>query len=302
VQLCKSLCRSEKLARSLNLQRAAGGAGFDGVGLGGFTKYGGNGGPGGFVSGSAALVAGQTLYIAVGQGGPGGWGASGIQVDGGWGGNTMPTTFGIVNGSGRGGSALAFATGGTGGGRSYILLGPEQADYLNAILVCGAGGGGGSALGIGTRASIGGAGGGLVGGVGIGNGNGVPAQGGTQVGGGAGGTYPGGNDGSPGPLTKGGDNLGSANNGGGAGGGGLFGHGCLDCAANCGRLSVFPCVAGHQADCVANLPIRIVRQLPYFCAYQTKAGVSNDQLRDAAGVVVCGCCRLQSRCHDHYNA
>jgi hypothetical protein len=225
VQLCKSLCRSEKLARSLNLQRAAGGAGFDGVGLGGFTKYGGNGGPGGFVSGSAALVAGQTLYIAVGQGGPGGWGASGIQVDGGWGGNTMPTTFGIVNGSGRGGSALAFATGGTGGGRSYILLGPEQADYLNAILVCGAGGGGGSALGIGTRASIGGAGGGLVGGVGIGNGNGVPAQGGTQVGGGAGGTYPGGNDGSPGPLTKGGDNLGSANNGGGAGGGGLFGGG-----------------------------------------------------------------------------
>jgi hypothetical protein len=141
-----------------------------------------NGGKGGRVTGSMAVVGGQVLQIYVGGGGQ-------ITVNGGW-----------PNG-GAGGPSQAQAQwapsppcpqaqGGSGGGSSDIRIAPYA--FANAVAIAGGGGGSGgdriAGCGPGTG---GGGGGGYYGGGGGGGYSGTPGTGGTQAAGGIAGTSPG---------------------------------------------------------------------------------------------------------------
>ena len=160
-----------------------------GAGGGGTSNFGlGNGGTGGYVSGTLAVTPGETLTIVVGQAGIGG---------------------GLGNTYGGGGRSSNTSLGASGGGRSALRR--AGADIVTA----GGGGGGGYNFSV---ARNGGVGGGLTGGDGIGAAN-TFGKGGTQVAGGAGGT--GTTNGVNGSLGAGG-NGGSL---GGGGGGGYYGGG-----------------------------------------------------------------------------
>ncbi|AKU99128.1 Hypothetical Protein AKJ09_05792 [Labilithrix luteola] len=173
---------------SVDVQGAAGGT------SGGKSAFGGR------VEATMSVTGGQVLNVYVG-------------------GTTTTTNAGGYNGGGNGYANGTFvATGG--GGASDIRIGGNA--IVNRVIVAGGGGGTGQD----GPVLIGGVGGGLVGGdaptAGAANPN-DNGKGGTQSAGGAGGTYPGYGNGTPGSLALGGAGANAGRSGG--GGGGYYGGG-----------------------------------------------------------------------------
>ena len=221
---------------SVNIQAwGAGGGG------GGHSPAGaaGDGGGGGYVEGTLAVTAGQTLGIFTAEGGEVGWTGSGGGAGGLWG-NHPTQRSGYDRGGGNDGQSGGY--GGGGGGAGFVTtqttMGSQGSLFsvpTSAVIASGGGGGGNYPGGV----RDGGAGGGATGDAGAStseqtSANGASGGGGSQTTGGADGIGDG-REGQSGGLLYGGDSHFCGGVGG--GGGGYYGGGGASYGGQSGHLA-----------------------------------------------------------------